>query len=215
MGWGSWLICSCTNDARQLNLNGRDFCTLVLNIENLGSNQTKMGRISSFEVLFSFCFWIKDNLLHHVKWGEYSRKTFSENSEHFTRFSSLKIVLRDDDVMGFLEHSWTKRFGPFGQLLAICFPLFNKVKKEKIWFSKHFVTYCPKTYFFSTSTLMSRWSKEWACDNYLGVNSDAVMERKRLIITRYWFTQIHLATILPHHVLFFSTCGPSLMWRRS
>ena len=66
------------------------------------------------------------------KWGEYSRKILSANSEHFRRFSSLKTVLRDGDVMGFLEHSWTKRFGPFGQLLAICFPLFNKVQKKII-----------------------------------------------------------------------------------
>ena len=65
------------------------------------------------------------------EWGENSRKTFSTNSEHFRRFSSLKKVLRDDDVMGFLEHSRTKRFGPFGQLLAICFPLFNKVQKKR------------------------------------------------------------------------------------
>ena len=35
------------------------------------------------------------------------------------------------DVMGILEHSWTTRFGPFGVLLDICFPLFNKVQKKK------------------------------------------------------------------------------------
>ena len=93
--------------------------------------------------------------------GRIQQKNFNANSKHFRRFSSLKIVLRDDDVMGFLEHSWTKRFGPFGQLLAICFPLFNKVQKKRTWLGTQIHVATILSYIVLRPIFLNLWALMW------------------------------------------------------
>ena len=142
------------------------FCTLLLNIENLDTNQTKMGAIQQMNIC--------------------SMKIQSciEGSARLISFWDMMMYRLSRALLD-------KAFWAIWTTSTYLFPPFQQSTKEKNRFSKHLVRYCPKTYFFSTSTLMWRRSKEWVCDHYLGVNSYALMERKCLIMTRDWSTQIH------------------------
>ena len=172
-------------------------CTLVLNIENLDTNQTKMGAIQQMNIC------------------RMQIQSFIEGSARLISFWEMMMYRLSRALLD-------KAFWAIWTTSSYLFPPFQQSTKEKNMArdtntcSNNFVIHCPKAYFSQPVGIdVEKKLVEWVCGHYLGVNSDALMERKCLIMTRNWFTKKHLATILSHIFLFFSTCRPCLMLRRS